>query len=59
MPRSQELDMLGEVSTALTIDTARVFSSLKGDARHLAPAREAIASSRELMAEVDGVMARR
>jgi hypothetical protein len=43
----------------VTNDTARVFSSLKGDARHLASARETIASSRELMAEVDAALALR
>jgi hypothetical protein len=59
MPRSQALDILSEASAAVTNDTARVFSSLKGDARHLAIARKAIASSRELMAEVDAALARR
>jgi hypothetical protein len=58
MPRSQ-VGILSEARAALTSDTARVFSSLKGDARHLATAREAIASSRELMVEVDAALALR
>jgi hypothetical protein len=60
MRQSQELlDILREASAAVTNHTARVFSSIKGDTRHVAIALKVIASSRELMAEVDAAMARR
>jgi hypothetical protein len=59
MPQSQVLDILSEATAALTNHTAHVFSSLKADARHVAISLEVIASSRELIAEVDAEMVRR
>lgn len=59
MPQFQVRDIVSEASAALTNHTAHVFRSLKADARHAAKAQEVIASSRELMAEVDAEMVRR